>query len=243
MTVLVSACLLGVPCRYDGQSKRHPLAQELCRRHQVIPVCGEIFGGLPTPRPPAEICGQRVVTREGADVTAAYRRGAEAVLELARLLTVYCGRMIVHIIPFTEIQEEIRRKCPEDHFTLIMRRFMMRLADMLAQELRCRALVTGENLGQVASQTMQALAVSEDVTTMPVLRPLIGMDKEEIVKIARHIGTIDTSILPYEDCCTVFTPRHPRLRPTVEGAEAAEAGLDIEAMVQAAVDGIERIRL
>ena len=85
MTVLVSACLLGVPCRYDGQSKRHPLAQELCRRHRVIPVCGEIFGGLPTPRPPAEICGQRVVTREGADVTAAYRRGAEAVLELARL--------------------------------------------------------------------------------------------------------------------------------------------------------------
>ena len=95
MTVLVSACLLGVPCRYDGQSKRHPLVQELCRRHRVIPVCGEIFGGLPTPRPPAEICGQRVITREGADVTAAYRRGAEAVLELARLLTPWCGRLLV----------------------------------------------------------------------------------------------------------------------------------------------------
>ena len=167
----------------------------------------------------------------------------EKVLKLAQELTPWCGRLAVFIIPFTEIQEEIRRKCPEDHFTLIMRRFMMRLADMLARELRCRALVTGENLGQVASQTMQALAVSEDVATMPVLRPLIGLDKEEIVKIARKIGTFDTSILPYEDCCTVFTPRHPRLRPTVEEAEAAEAGLDIEAMVQAAVEGIERIRL
>ena len=124
----------------------------------------------------------------------------EKVLQLAQELTVWCGRLTVHVVPFTEIQEEIRRKCPEDHFTLIMRRFMMRLADMLAQELRCRALVTGENLGQVASQTMQALAVSEDVTTMPVLRPLIGLDKEEIVKIARKIGTFDTSILP----CAAF---------------------------------------
>ena len=167
----------------------------------------------------------------------------EKVLKLAQELTPWCGRLAVFIIPFTEIQEEIRRKCPEDHFTLIMRRFMMRLADMLAQELRCRALVTGENLGQVASQTMQALAVSEDVTTMPVLRPLIGLDKEEIVKIARKIGTFDTSILPYEDCCTVFTPRHPRLRPLPGEVELAEEKLDIDAMVQQAVDGIERIRV
>ena len=144
------------------------------------------------------------------------QQAREKVLQLARELTVWCGRLTVHIVPFTEIQEEIRRKCPEDHFTLIMRRFMMRLADRLAHELCCKALVTGESLGQVASQTIQALCVSDDAATMPVLRPLIGMDKEEIVRIARHVGTFDTSILPYEDCCTVFTPRHPKTKPNLE---------------------------
>ena len=167
----------------------------------------------------------------------------EKVLKLAQELTPWCGRLAVFIIPFTEIQEEIRRKCPEDHFTLIMRRFMMRLADALARDLNCRALVTGESLGQVASQTMDALAVSGDVTDLPVLRPVIGMDKEEIVRIARHIGTFETSILPYEDCCTVFTPRHPRLRPLPGEVQAAEEKLDVDALVQAAVDGIERVRL
>ena len=170
-------------------------------------------------------------------------RARQKVLDLAKLLTPWCGRLAVFIIPFTEIQEEIRRKCPEDHFTLIMRRFMMRLANMLALELRCRALVTGENLGQVASQTMQALAVSEDVTTMPVLRPLIGMDKEEIVKIARHIGTFDTSILPYEDCCTVFTPRHPKTKPSVEETREYESALDVEGLCQRAMAGREMIRI
>ena len=167
----------------------------------------------------------------------------EKVLKLAQELTPWCGRLAVFIIPFTEIQEEIRRKCPEDHFTLIMRRFMMRLADMLARELRCRALVTGENLGQVASQTMQALAVSEDVTTMPVLRPLIGLDKEEIVKIARRIGTFDTSILPYEDCCTVFTPRHPKTKPSVEETREYEAALDVEGLCRRAMENREMIRV
>ena len=167
----------------------------------------------------------------------------EKVLQLAQELTVWCGRLTVHVVPFTEIQEEIRRKCPEDHFTLIMRRFMMRLANELALELRCRALVTGENLGQVASQTMQALAVSEDVTTMPVLRPLIGLDKEEIVKIARKIGTFDTSILPYEDCCTVFTPRHPKTKPNLEEVREYEAALDIDALCDKALAGREMIRL
>ena len=130
-------------------------------------------------------------------------------LELARLLTVYCGRMIVHIIPFTEIQEEIRRQCPEEYFTLIMRRFMMRLAEAVARKSHASALVTGESLGQVASQTIKALGVTEDVTKMPVLRPLIGTDKVEIIRMAREIGTYATSILPYEDCCTVFTPGTP----------------------------------
>ena len=171
------------------------------------------------------------------------QQAREKVLQLAQELTVWCGRLTVHIVPFTEIQEEIRRKCPEDHFTLIMRRFMMRLADRLAHELCCKALVTGESLGQVASQTIQALCVSDDVATMPVLRPLIGMDKEEIVRIARHVGTFDTSILPYEDCCTVFTPRHPRTHPKLKDVEAAESALDIEALVDEAVKGIERIRL
>ena len=167
----------------------------------------------------------------------------EKVLELARLLTPWCGRLTVHGVPFTAIQEELRRSCPEEMFTLVMRRFMMRIAQRVAKRCGAKALVTGESLGQVASQTMDAMTVTGQVVDIPVLRPVVGMDKEEIVQISRKIGTYDTSILPYEDCCTVFTPRHPRLRPTVEEAEAAEAGLDIEAMVQAAVDGIERIRL
>ena len=167
----------------------------------------------------------------------------EKVLELARLLTPWCGRLTAHVVPFTAIQEELRRSCPEEMFTLVMRRFMMRIAQRVAKRCGAKALVTGESLGQVASQTMDAMTVTGQVVDIPVLRPVVGMDKEEIVQISRKIGTYDTSILPYEDCCTVFTPRHPRLRPTVEEAEAAEAGLDVEAMVQAAVEGIERIRL
>ena len=167
----------------------------------------------------------------------------EKVLQLARELTPWCGRLSVFIVPFTEIQEEIRRNCPEDHFTLIMRRFMMRLADMLAKELNCKALVTGECLGQVASQTMDALRVSGDVTELPVLRPLIGMDKEEIVRIARHIGTFDTSILPYEDCCTVFTPRHPKTKPNVADVREMEAVLDIEGLCQRAMAQRELVKV
>lgn len=167
----------------------------------------------------------------------------EKVLQLARELVPWCGRLNVTIVPFAGIQEEIRRNCPEDHFTLIMRRFMMRLADALAKDLNCRALVTGESLGQVASQTMDALAVSGDVTDLPILRPVIGMDKEEIVRIARHIGTFETSILPYEDCCTVFTPRHPKTRPHVEEVREMEQALDVEGLVRRAMDGREVVKL
>ena len=167
----------------------------------------------------------------------------EKVLQLAQELTVWCGRLTVHVVPFTEIQEEIRRKCPEDHFTLIMRRFMMRIADILADQNSCKAIVTGESLGQVASQTIQALVVSDDVSTLPVLRPLIGMDKEEIVRVARHVGTFDTSILPYEDCCTVFTPRHPKTKPDLEEVREYEAALDIDALCDKALAGREMIRL
>ena len=167
----------------------------------------------------------------------------EKVLKLAQELTPWCGRLAVFIIPFTEIQEEIRRKCPEDHFTLIMRRFMMRLADMLARELRCRALVTGENLGQVASQTMEAMTVTGAVVDMPIFMPLVGMDKEEIITIARKIGTLETSILPYEDCCTVFTPKHPKTKPTLGQVVHAERNLDREALITRALESVEKIKV
>ena len=167
----------------------------------------------------------------------------EKVLSLAKELTDWCGRLSVHIVPLTEIQECIRRDCPEEYFTLITRRFMMRIADRLAKEFDCRALVTGENLGQVASQTMEALRVSEDVTDLPVLRPLIGMDKEEIVRIARHIGTFDTSILPYEDCCTVFTPRHPKTKPDVNEVREIESVLDIESLIDRAMAQREVVKV
>ena len=167
----------------------------------------------------------------------------EKVIELARLLTPWCGRLTVHVVPFTTIQEELRRSVPQELFTLVMRRFMMRISERVAQRCGAKALVTGECLGQVASQTMEAMAVTGGVASLPILRPVVGMDKEDIVRIARKIGTFETSILPYEDCCTVFTPRHPRLRPTLEELEMAEQGLDIAGMVQAAVDGIERIQV
>ena len=167
----------------------------------------------------------------------------EKVLELARLLTPWCGRLTVHVVPFTAIQEELRRSCPPELFTLVMRRFMMRISQKVAQRCGAKALVTGECLGQVASQTMEAMTVTGEATSLPILRPVVGMDKEDIVKLARKIGTYDTSILPYEDCCTVFTPRHPRLRPTLEEIQRAEQSLDIEGMVQAAVEGIERVQV
>lgn len=149
--------------------------------------------------------------------------------------------MTLQIVPFTRIQEEIRQNCPEEFFTIIMRRFMMRISEKIAENNNCKALITGENLGQVASQTMEAMAVTEECVTLPVFRPLICLDKKEIVVIAREIGTLDTSILPFEDCCTVFTPRHPRTRPKLHDVVAAEAGLDINELVNEAVSNIERV--
>jgi thiamine biosynthesis protein ThiI len=163
----------------------------------------------------------------------------EKVIQLAKLLTAYCGRLKVHIVPFTRIQEEIRKNCPEAYFTLIMRRFMMRLAEATAKKSGVTALVTGESLGQVASQTMKALAVTESVVSVPVLRPLIGMDKVDIIHMAQRIGTYETSILPYEDCCTVFTPRHPATRPELRDVEAAEAALDVETLCAEALAGTD----
>lgn len=167
----------------------------------------------------------------------------EKVLSLAKLLVPWCGRLTVQIVPFTEIQEEIRRNCPEEFFTLIMRRFMMRIAERVAVEYGCGALITGESLGQVASQTMPAMAVTGAVCELPVFRPCIGMDKEEIVTIARKIDTFETSILPYEDCCTVFTPKHPNTKPKMPKILEAESHLDVEALVDEAVKGVEIIHL
>ena len=169
------------------------------------------------------------------------QQAKEKVIELAQIITAYCGKMTMEIVPFTHIQEEIRDKCPEEYFTLIMRRFMMRIAQRIALDNNARAIVTGENLGQVASQTMEAMASTQAVLQLPVLQPLIGMDKEEIVRLARKIGTFETSILPYEDCCTVFTPRHPRTRPKLREVEAAESALDVDALVEEAIKGIEKV--
>ena len=165
----------------------------------------------------------------------------DKVLELARLVTKYCGRMTVNIVSFTQIQEAIRDNCPEEFFTLIMRRFMMEISQRIALQHGCGALITGENLGQVASQTMQAMAVTGAVVDIPIFMPLIGMDKEEIVTIARKIGTMTTSVLPYEDCCTVFTPKHPKTKPTIGQLINAEKRLDRENLIQQALENVEKI--
>jgi len=165
------------------------------------------------------------------------------VLDLARAMTEYTGDLTVEVVPFTDVQIAIKRAVPEELFTLVMRRFMMRIAERRARMTGCRALVTGESLGQVASQTMEAIAVTENACGIPIFRPVIGMDKEEIVEISRKIGTFPISILPYEDCCTVMTPRHPKTRPTIEEVVEAEKELDVETLVNNAVEGTEIIKI
>lgn len=160
----------------------------------------------------------------------------QKVLELAHELCEYCREIHVHILSLTHIQEVLRDKCEEEYFTLLLRRFMMELAGRVAEEKGCTALITGESLGQVASQTLSAICVTDPVAELPVLRPCIGLDKEEIVERARQIGTFDTSILPYEDCCTVFTPRHPKTRPQLSRVLQQEQRLDREALLQEAWD-------
>ena len=167
---------------------------------------------------------------------------ARAELKVRTLLSKvarYSGCINLAIVPFTEIQDKIAELCPEDYFTLIMRRMMMRISEKLAQKSGSLALITGESLGQVASQTLPALVTTDSVVNMPVLRPLIGMDKEEIIRISRNIDTFETSILPYEDCCTVFTPKHPKTRPTLELCEKAEAALNIDELIEKAIANTE----
>lgn len=159
------------------------------------------------------------------------------VKDLTKIMTRYTGPVKLHIIRFTDIQMKLHQDCPPDYLTVLMRRFMMRIAEKLARKDGCLALITGESVGQVASQTLENLNATNSVASMPVLRPLIGMDKIEITEKAERYGTFKTSILPYEDCCTVFVPKHPVTRPALSGVEKAEAGIDIDAMVGAAIAG------
>ena len=171
-------------------------------------------------------------------------RAREKVLELARLLSEYCGKMRVHVVPFTEIQMQIHAKCPENYTTLIMRRYMMKIAEELAKKDDCLGLITGESIGQVASQTVHSLAVTNAVCTLPVFRPLIGFDKQDIVDISLKIGTYETSIEPYEDCCTIFVAKHPVTKPVLHLIEKSERNLEekIDALVKEAIDTVEVIR-
>ena len=161
-------------------------------------------------------------------------RAREKVMTLAEEMCQFCSKIHVHVISLTHIQEEIRDRCEEDYFTILLRIFMMRLAERCARQYKCQALITGESLGQVASQTLSAIAVTDSVVNMPVFRPCIGLDKTEIVKEARHYGTFDTSILPFEDCCTVFTPRHPKTKPRYEDVMRELAKLDVDALLDEA---------
>ena len=161
-------------------------------------------------------------------------RAREKVLTLAQEMCEYCAKIHVHVISLTHIQEVLRDNCTEDYFTLLLRVFMMRLAERCARDYKCGAIITGESLGQVASQTLAAIGVTDSQVNIPVFRPCIGMDKEEIVRQARHYGTFDTAILPYEDCCTVFTPRHPKTQPRLEDVLAELAKVDVDALLEEA---------
>lgn len=201
-----------------------------------------ISGGIDSP------VAAYMMAKRGLQLTAMHfasppytsERAEEKVKELLRRVARYAGPISLCIVPFTAIQEEIGRVCPEELFTLLMRRYMMRIAERVARADNCGALITGESLGQVASQTVPALACTDAVCTMPVFRPVIGMDKEEIIRIARRIDTFEISIQPYEDCCTVFTPRHPRTRPTLAMLEEAEALLPVEQRIEEALAGVRR---
>ncbi len=171
-------------------------------------------------------------------------RAKDKVLTLGKILAQYAPRLDVHVVPFTEAQLAIKQHCPAEQLTIIMRRLMMRIAEQVALSTGAKALVTGESIGQVASQTVEALAVTNQaVTSIPVFRPVIGMDKEEIVTIARQIGTFETSILPYEDCCTIFTPKHPNTKPKLERIMESEQHLDADKLIADAIAGIEIVRL
>lgn len=204
-----------------------------------------ISGGIDSP------VAAYMMAKRGIELTAIHfasppytsERAEEKVRDLLTLVSDYSGRMDMYTVPFTRIQEEIQKNCPEELFTIIMRRLMMIISQRLAEKLGCQALITGESLGQVASQTIGAIACTDDVAEMPVFRPLIGMDKKEIIAISRKINTFETSCLPYEDCCTVFTPKHPRTRPKLEFVRKAEALVDWDDMINEAIENVKITRI
>ena len=195
-----------------------------------------ISGGIDSP-----VAGYMIAKR-GVSLSAVHfysypytsERARDKVVELARIVSEYAGEIKLHLVPFTEIQLVIYEKCPASETTVLMRRLMMKIAEQIAREDGAQALVTGEAIGQVASQTMESLGVTDDAVTMPVFRPLIGFDKEEIVERAKQIGTFETSILPYEDCCTVFVPNHPVTKPQIEKLRQSEALVDFTEMIEKA---------
>ena len=204
-----------------------------------------ISGGIDSP------VAAWMMAKRGVELTAVHfvsppytsERAEQKVVELLQKVAKYAGWMHLFVVPFTHMQEEIRRKCPEELFTVIMRRYMMKISEEIARRESCAALITGESLGQVASQTLMALSCTDRAVTMPVFRPLIGMDKEEIIRIARRIDTFETSILPFEDCCTVFTPKHPRTRPVLENVLEAEAALEETSLIEECLNGIRIIQI
>ncbi|WP_346962314.1 tRNA uracil 4-sulfurtransferase ThiI [Clostridium sp.] len=200
-----------------------------------------LSGGIDSP-----VAGY-MMARRGVELNAIYfhshpytsERAKEKVKDLARLLKGYTGKINLYVAPFTDIQMDIIEKCPENELTIIMRKFMMRVACAVAEKYNINSVTTGESIGQVASQTMEGLMVSNDVADRPVFRPLIAMDKIDIMDISRDIGTYETSILPYEDCCTIFVPKHPKIKPKVDLIRNSESILDIDRLVQECVDNME----
>ena len=203
-----------------------------------------ISGGIDSP------VAAYMMAKRGIELTAVHfasppytsERAEEKVVELLKKVSAYSGRMTMYTVPFTKLQEEIRDKCHEEYFTIIMRRFMMMIAEQIALNNECQALITGESLGQVASQTIGAIACTNEACDMPVFRPLIGMDKEEIIEISRKIDTFDISIQPYEDCCTVFTPKHPRTRPVLKNVIAEQNKIDYQPLIREAI-AIENVKI
>ena len=225
--------------------------------HRIIPGAGGmpvgtngkavllLSGGIDSP-----VAGW-MISKRGVELTAVHfhsfpytsDRSKEKVIDLCRILTGYCGPIRLYVVPFTRIQQELYQKCPDKMLTLLMRRFMMKIGEIIARREEAGVLITGESLGQVASQTLESLSVTDDAVSMPVLRPLIGMDKIEIIDMAKKIDTYETSILPYEDCCTIFVPKHPLTRPRLDKVREAEALVDGKELIKDAVANAEVIEV
>ena len=225
--------------------------------HEVIPCAGGmpvgtngkaallLSGGIDSP-----VAGYMIAKR-GVALTAVHfhsfpytsDRSKEKVIDLCGLLTRYCGPIRLHVVPFTRIQQELYEKCPDNQLTVLMRRYMMKIAEAIARSEEAVALITGESIGQVASQTIESLAVTNDAVSMPVFRPLIGFDKVDIMNIAKNIGTYETSILPFEDCCTVFTPKHPVTHPKLDRILLSEKRINGEELMREAIENVEKIQI